>query len=278
MKLRERESSSLETKFIEEHFDYLKKIDLSIEETLERYSDHPLFGPMSYSLKGGKRLRPLICLLVNEGLGRRVDPLPAATALELLHTVSLIHDDFIDRATVRRGVAPYYQAFGVESAFLAADYVLGLILKIGSSYEERAVGDELAQTAVNMAHGEEEERRLLAAGRKVSVEEYQYVLRLKTASLFGASASIGALLSSKKGSAPSMARFGERIGMAYQIRDDLLDMEKERELVSLLEPADKKGFLDARATEYISQATEEMRGFPEGPAVEKLRRLLSDYF
>jgi octaprenyl-diphosphate synthase len=273
--------TALDTKFMHTYSEYLKRIDSELEALLRPYSDHPLFGPLSYSLKGGKRLRPLVALLVNEALGKgEEEPYAAAAAIELLHTVSLIHDDYIDRAIQRREAVPYYKEFGSESAFLVADFVLGLILSVSSSYENRRVGEELSRTTIEMSHGEEMERMLVSSGRKVSPQEYLRTLELKTSSLFRASASIGALLSARPEMAVSMGRFGFRLGMAYQLRDDLADMGQEKELSSQLDVGggDKNEFLDKEAVRNVDLALNELKKLGRSGAVESLRSLVSDYF
>ncbi|MEM0287247.1 MAG: polyprenyl synthetase family protein [Nitrososphaerota archaeon] len=274
------DSSSMEVKFLRNHSEYLKKIDASIESVLEPYSEHPLFEPMNYALRGGKRLRPLVCILVNQALGLSEDPYPAATAIELLHTVSLIHDDIVDKAVSRRGVPPYYKTFGVDSAFLVADFVLGLILKVSSSYEDNSIADELAKTTIEMSYGEEEERRLMLRRKEIDYNEYIGIIEKKTASLFRASSSIGAILSKRKELYKAMADFGKSIGMAYQIRDDLSDMDKDNELLSLVkvEQNNKNDFLIEEADRYVASAKDILKELPSNQAVEKLKLLVSDYF
>lgn len=273
---------ALGVRYIRTHNQYLERINDAIERVLRPYSNHPLFTPLNYSLQGGKRLRPLVCILVNESLGvGDEDPYRAAVALELLHTVSLIHDDFIDKPALRRGLPPYYKEFGVESAFLVADFVLGLTLSIASSYYNRRVGEELARTAIEMSHGEERERRLQEKGRSIPLSEYLEVIQLKTASLFRASAQIGALLSSKPETSESFARFGTWVGLAYQLRDDLADIGQPGELSAFLETSDgqqKQDYLETEAQKDVEKALKEIEGLESTEALNKLKRLLTDYF
>ncbi len=268
-------------RFLKEHKAYIERIDAGLKQLMMKHSTHPLHDPMAYSLQGGKRLRPLVVLLVNEALGAGAeDPILATSAIELLHTVSLIHDDIIDKESVRREKPPYYQMFGVDSALLSADFVLGVILEVASLYDERAVGRELSRAAVEMSAGEEMEGRLTRNPSGVSWQNYIEVLELKTASLFRASATVGAALSARKQLAPTVSEFGMKLGMAYQLRDDLADIEKPGELINSLEVTgeDRIKKVEAAADEYGSSALAILRGLPASASLEKLEKLVVEYF
>jgi octaprenyl-diphosphate synthase len=276
-----RESVGQELRFLRDHQAYIERIDDGLETLMAGHSSHPLYGPITYSLEGGKRLRPLVVLLVNEALGGgREDPIPATAAIELLHTVSLIHDDVIDKEVVRRDRQPYYQTYGVDSALLSADFVLGVILEIASGYAERAIGTELARAAVEMSAGEELERKLTISGETVPWETYVKVLELKTASLFRASATVGAALSSGSHQVDRLALFGAKMGMAYQLRDDLADIEKPNELINALQVRgeDKVKRVAGAADEYSRGSLEILRNLPPSPSLEKLEKLVAEYF
>jgi octaprenyl-diphosphate synthase len=275
------EAMSQEVRFLKEHQAYIERIDAGLKQLMMKHSTHPLHDPLTYSLQGGKRLRPLVVLLVNESIGTGTeDPIPATSAIELLHTVSLIHDDIIDKETVRREKPPYYQMFGVDSALLSADFVLGVILEVASLYEERSVGRELASAAIEMSAGEVMESRLAQEGSVVPWESYIKVLELKTASLFRASATVGAALSSKKSQASRMSEFGMKLGMAYQLRDDLADIQKPGELINSLEVTGEERVkkVAEAADEYGSSALAMLRGLPASPSLEKLGKLVVEYF
>ncbi|MEM0117692.1 MAG: polyprenyl synthetase family protein [Conexivisphaerales archaeon] len=280
---RDEERAVLSMNFSKTHSQQLAQVDGKIEEILNQYSEHPLNSPLRYALRGGKRLRPLVLLLVNDALGRgEEDPLPAASAVEILHTISLIHDDFIDNASERRKMKPYYMQFGLESAFLAADFALGIVLSISSGYKDQRIGMELAKTTIEMSGGEEQERNILSSGRKVTFSEYLSILEMKTASLFRASAKIGALLSKRPEMAERMAKFGIEIGMAYQLRDDLADMDKKGELSSLLDGYDseenKIKRIEDEAARRLGIALKELKGLEDSYSLRKLTALLTDYF
>ena len=268
-------------RFLKEHQAYIERIDAGLKQLMMEHLTHPLYDPLTYSLQGGKRLRPLVVLLVNEAVGKgSEDPIPATSAIELLHSVSLIHDDIIDKEAVRREKPPYYQMFGIDSALLSADFVLGVILEVASLYDERTVGRELSRAAIEMSAGEEMESRLVQETSGVSWQSYIKVLELKTASLFRASAAVGAALSARKPLAPRMSEFGMKLGMAYQLRDDLADIEKPGELINSLEVTGEDRFkkVVAAADEYGRSAMAILRGLPASSSLERLGKLVVEYF
>jgi octaprenyl-diphosphate synthase len=276
-----RETTSQELRFLKEHQTYLEKIDAGLKALMDRQVSHPLYDPLNYSLRGGKRLRPLVVLLVIESLGKgSEDPIPVTSAIELLHTVSLIHDDIIDKETMRRQKLPYYRMYGVDSALLSADFVLGVILEVALRYEEKAVGLELSRAAIEMSAGEELERRATQASRIISWKEYIKILELKTASLFRASASLGAALSAQPHMSERMGDFGMKLGMAYQLKDDLSDTAKPGEIINSLELEGdgRVTKVEEAAQEYGSSALDMLRGLPASPGREKLEKLIVEYF
>lgn len=275
------ELTSQELRFMREHQEYIERVDRGLVELMKAHVSHPLWEPMMYSLKGGKRLRPLVVLLVNEALGPgEEDPVPATAAVELLHTVSLIHDDVIDREDDRRGRMAYYKRYGLDSALLSADFVLGIILDITSRYKERAIGGELARAAIEMSAGEELERKLIKSAQGVTWEEYVKVLKQKTASLFRAAAALGALLSSKPSLSDRFSEFGLELGMAYQLRDDLSDMDRPNELIGALEVPGGRAAerVMTEADRYTAASLETLRDVPPSPALSKLEKLVAEYF
>ncbi|MGA1975748.1 MAG: polyprenyl synthetase family protein [Conexivisphaerales archaeon] len=272
---------SQELRFLKEHQAYISRVDEGLKVLMAKHAAHPLYDAMTYSLQGGKRLRPLVLLLVNEALGAGPEePIPATSAIELLHTVSLIHDDVIDEERVRRNMLPYYQKYGVDSALLSADFVLGIILEVASGYREGAVGSELSRAAIEMSAGEEMERKIVRGTDNVSWKNYIEVLELKTASLFRASAAVGAALSAQKSFKSKIDEFGMKLGMAYQLRDDLADIDKPGELINILELAgeDRIKKVANAADEYGAAALAILRSLPSSASLEKLEKLVAEYF
>lgn len=207
---------------------YQTRIEHAISDVLGRFSDSTFYEPLNYALQGGKRIRPLIVLLSYDAVGSgnpvTDNPIPAAIAVELLHTESIIHDDIIDNDKIRRERSAFHQKFGLNPSILSADFVLGLILDISSQYPDLRVGRELSKSALWMSEGEYSELKIETSDKKISIDEYISVIANKTASLFQCSAKIGAILAgAKQQSIESMADFGLNLGIAYQMQDDLLD-------------------------------------------------------
>lgn len=179
---------------------------------------------------GGKRLRPLLTLLTAE-LGDADAPqvLDAATVVELTHLASLYHDDVMDDAPVRRGAPAVHEVWGNSVAILAGDLLFAKASKIAAG-----LGDEVlvlqADTFLRLCTGQLHETVGPQAGDD-PVAHYLSVLADKTASLIATSARFGAMLS---GCAPDVVRtvgdFGEQIGVAFQLADDVIDLTSDGSL------------------------------------------------
>ena len=207
---------------------YQTRIEHAISDVLGRFSNSTFYEPLNYAIQGGKRVRPLIVLLSYDGVGTgnplTDNPMPAAIAVELLHTESIIHDDIIDRDEVRRDKSALHQRFGVNPSILSADFVLGIILDIASQYPDSRIGRELSKSVLRMSEGEYSEFKIDSNGGKISTEEYVSVISNKTASLFQTSARIGAMLAGAKlQTIDALSDFGLNLGIAYQMQDDLID-------------------------------------------------------
>lgn len=182
-----------------------------------------LFGPSTHLLNGrGKLLRPALVFLGAHAIGERcVDFVDLAVAIELLHASSLVHDDLIDQGTTRRGTKTVNAKYGDSVALLAGDALISKAIQLSSKYGERMM-QEASEAALRMCAGELMDYRIQKDGRTLSVDEYLRIAELKTASLMGTSCSIVAYC---KGSAMTRAlrRYGTSLGIAFQIRDDVLD-------------------------------------------------------
>jgi len=170
---------------------------------------------------GGKRLRPMLVFLCGDGGS---DGLVAAgTAVELLHMATLVHDDVLDGAPLRRGKPTVFADGGRAAATATGDLLFSRafaeLAATGSGDAVRA----LSAASSALARGELMQRAD-AWGADVAPERYLERCRLKTASLFEASCRLGALLGDRSGSAAALGRFGERLGLAFQLLDDVLDV------------------------------------------------------
>jgi len=190
---------------------------------------------MHYSLfAGGKRLRPILCLAAAEAVGG--DPgevLPAACALEMIHTYSLIHDDLpaMDDDDLRRGQPTCHKKFDEATAILAGDALLTEAFHILASSGPREAALLEVIELISKAAGYQgmvggQMLDLQAEGRRVTLKELETVHRLKTGALLTSSCRAGAILGGgTRGEITILTGYGEKFGLAFQITDDLLDVE-----------------------------------------------------
>ena len=271
---------------IEQFREYLSKINDALKRELELYSWSEFYAPLKYACDGGKRIRPLILVLSAESakvgkvnsskLGE--DTFMAATAIELLHTESVIHDDIIDEENLRRGKPSFHVKYGYNSSILTADFVLGIILNIGSKLNNPRVLSELSNAAIKMSEGEMMEIKL-AKDPKIREDDYIKVLEHKTASLFETSAKVGAILGEgEEDEIRAMATFGNLLGIAYQIHDDLIDWNNEDRLFNILVKKNdqSKEFVDRMEKLYLSysiKAINELRKISNSVPKKHLQHL-----
>ena len=232
------------TPFIERFNEYIVKINESLSKEIECYSWSEFYLPLKYACQGGKRIRPLILNLAAETvLDKNIDSMNAkitenifsvSSAVELLHTESVIHDDIIDSDNLRRGQPSFHVKYGYKASILTADFILGIILNISAKANNSLVTQELSKASIRMSEGEMLELRLVK-NHKISQEQYISVIENKTASLFEASAKIGAILAGgNETQVNALANFGRLLGIAYQIHDDLIDYNNEERLFNIL--------------------------------------------
>jgi len=173
---------------------------------------------------GGKRVRPLLTLLCarrDAALGEPV--LRGATAIELLHMATLVHDDVLDRAELRRGRPTVAHAYGVQTAVSAGNYLLARAFRELVGAGDPAAVDVLSATAVGLSEGEVLQRD---DAYRVTVTQAEYELRCerKTADLFAAACRLGAVLSGAgELAAAALSEYGRLSGLAFQVFDDILD-------------------------------------------------------
>ncbi len=230
--------------FVKKFNNYINKIDDSLKRELELYSWSEFYLPLKYACNGGKRIRPFILILCAESLNNgylgslnsRVTEniFTVSTAIELLHTQSVIHDDIIDSDNIRRGMPSFHVKYGYNASILTADFILGMILNIVAKINNNQVTKELSNASIKMSEGEMLEIRLVK-NHNISQDDYIKVIENKTAALFEASSKIGAILG--KGDEQeinALANYGRLLGIAYQIHDDLFDYNNEERLFNIL--------------------------------------------
>lgn len=196
-----------------------------VEESLAELPLDPSLGalaePMRYALGGGgKRIRPVLCLAVAEAAGGRPeDALPAATALELVHTFSLVHDDLpaLDDDDERRGRPSLHVVYGEAVALLAGDALLAEALGLAARCDSPEIARELARATLGMIGGQ----YLDVTGAQMQLEELH---RLKTGRLFAAAVGLGLWSAEVPPDLQGPWRaFGEELGVLFQAVDDVLD-------------------------------------------------------
>jgi octaprenyl-diphosphate synthase len=251
---------------------HLAKIDEALKRELDLYSWSEFHAPLRYACEGGKRIRPLILLLSAECVKSKKpngDAYLAASAIELLHTESIIHDDIIDEENLRRGKPSFHIKYGYNSSILTADFVLGIILNIGSKLNNSSIVNELSNAATRMSEGEMMEIRLGKA-TEITEDDYIKVLEYKTASLFEASAKIGAIIGEgDDDQVRAMTSFGNLLGIAYQIHDDLIDWNNENRLFNMLVKQNDK------SKEFVERMEELYQSYA-AKAKNELRKISAD--
>jgi geranylgeranyl diphosphate synthase type II len=204
-------------------------INEEIEKLSSEYSLPPaeLYEPIRYMFAmGGKRIRPLFVLLACDVFnGKKEDALSAALAVELFHNFSLVHDDIMDNAPLRRNQPTVHQKWNASTAILSGDVMLVKAYQlIQKSKMTEALLPVFSEMAVKVCEGQQWDLNYEKA-ETISVAQYFEMIGLKTAALIAASMKIGALLGGADDkNAKLMFEFGYNTGMAFQLQDDLLDV------------------------------------------------------
>src|SRR5690606_32587676 len=199
--------------------------------TERNFPDNPntLYEPIKYFLAiGGKRLRPVLTLLAAELFGATIkEGLPAALAIEMFHNFTLMHDDIMDEAPLRRGRETIHKKWDINTAILSGDATLIRAYQLLAECKPELLA-ELLKVFNKMAQEVCEGQQLDMDFEKlatVTEEEYLHMIRLKTSVLLGAALEIGAILGgADKQDRSNLYTFGVNIGIAFQLQDDILDV------------------------------------------------------
>lgn len=252
----------------------------------ESNNSQSLYQPISYLMSlGGKRLRPALALLACQAFGgNEEDALSAALGIEVFHNFTLMHDDIMDNAPLRRGKETVHEKWNVNTAILSGDAMLVQSYQLMAKSPPALlplVLERFSATALEVCEGQqldmEFEERM-----DVTIDEYLEMIRLKTSVLLAASLEIGALIGGASSEDASLVyKFGESLGIAFQLRDDYLDAFGEEDKVGkqiggdIL--ADKKTFLLINAWNEANESDKELLrryvGSSSHPSPEKIKTI-----
>ncbi len=177
---------------------------------------------------GGKRIRPLLAILstrIFDTGGERTDLL--ACSVESIHTASLLHDDIVDDASIRRGRAPAHSVYGDKLTILVGDYLYTNAMRVASSLHDQRIMDALSGATAKMSEGEVLQLSI-KGDFDISEKEYMEIIKDKTAILISSICLSGAIIgNASKEQEEALSNFGLKLGLAFQIADDVLDYMAE---------------------------------------------------
>ena len=207
----------------------MKKIEEEIIKIDFPSNPSNLYDPLRYFLAiGGKRMRPILTLMGAEAFGSTLEKaLPSAMAVELFHNFSLIHDDIMDEAPIRRGQETVHTKWNSNIAILSGDVLLVKAYQMLAKQDASVMSDLLNvfnATAVEVCEGQQFDMDY-ESRNDVSIDEYIEMIRLKTSVLLGCALEMGAIIAeASKQNRELIYEFGQHIGIAFQIQDDILDL------------------------------------------------------
>ena len=199
------------------------------EIKFENNNPNELYQPISYTLNlGGKRIRPVMVLLACDLFGGDIETaINPAIAIEIFHNFTLLHDDIMDNAPIRRGKETVFKKWNTNVAILSGDTMFALAYKylVKSKVQDiKSILDIFTKAAIEVCEGQQYDMNY-ETENNVSIPEYIEMIRLKTAILIATSLRTGAVVAgADKNDVESIYQFGENVGIAFQLKDDLLDV------------------------------------------------------
>ncbi|KAI3462157.1 hypothetical protein Pfo_018820 [Paulownia fortunei] len=218
-----------------------KKVNIALDDAVPLQSPIKIHEAMRYSLlAGGKRVRPILCLAACELVGGdEALAIPMACAVEMIHTMSLIHDDLpcMDNDDLRRGKPTNHKAFGEETAVLAGDALLSLAFEHVAAKTRNVEQHRVVQAIVELGSAVGSEGLvagqivdICSEGKQVSLDELEYIHVHKTSKLLEAAVVCGAIMGGGDGiEVERLRKFARYIGLLFQVVDDILDVTKSSE-------------------------------------------------
>lgn len=252
---------------------YLSFLDKRLSEVVKEREPKILYSPIEYILlDGGKRIRPLLCMLACEATGG--DPyeaVDAAVSVEIMHNFTLVHDDIMDNSPVRRGKTTIHLKWDLPTAILSGDAMVGLALQVLSSYSNYAnFGKFIEQFTYGYIEVCEGQALDMLYNHKVDVctDDYFKMITKKTAAVIQTSLALGGLCAGAVDEdIETLKNFGLNLGIAFQLQDDLLD------LISSDTKLGKRignDILEKKKTLMVIMARERIRNDRDKNLIEKL--------
>jgi octaprenyl-diphosphate synthase len=260
----------------------------SKEQSLTDIAAHLIDG-------GGKRVRPMVTLLAHLALGGKgtQDIIDIATAIELIHTATLLHDDIIDCADTRRGKVSAYKKFGLKSTLVAGDFLFIKAFEFAGKFDENVV--QWTADACTLLTEGEILQGYFNRNRAVGLADYIEIVKRKTASLFQTGCKVGAYLAGANAALVDEAEsYGLNMGIAFQIVDDVLDVVGHADLLgkptgmdlrdgnpslpiilALEDPLVREAFERAECEE--NRIAEALEAIKRGPNIERAKDLSRGY-
>ena len=208
--------------------DYIKDLNDYIDKYLLSNYPSNLYDPVKYVLQnGGKRVRPLFTLFISDLFSEKINnALPAAASLEIFHNFTLVHDDIMDNALIRRGAKTINDKWNNNTAILSGDIMLILSYNLLSKYKDQTyieLSKELNNTAILVFEGQQYDIDF-STQNNVQIDDYFKMIELKTAELIACSFKFGGIVSeASENNIQTLYKIGKNLGIAFQLEDDYLD-------------------------------------------------------
>ena len=207
---------------------YIHDLNNYIDKNLSFNDPNNLYDPVKYILQnGGKRVRPLFTLFISDLFSGKIDnALPAAASIEIFHNFTLVHDDIMDNAIIRRGAKTINDKWNNNTAILSGDIMLILSYNLLSKYKDQTyieLSKELNNTAILVFEGQQYDIDF-STQNNIQIDDYFKMIELKTAELIACSFKFGGIVSeASENNIQTLYKIGKNLGIAFQLEDDYLD-------------------------------------------------------
>jgi geranylgeranyl diphosphate synthase type II len=244
---------------------YISIIEEALKAINQKKEPEKLYAPITYTLNlGGKRIRPALLLLANNLFGGKDEAaLDSALAIEVFHNFTLVHDDIMDDAPLRRGKPSVYNKWNTNVAILSGDVMLMQSIQLLAKKNHESLHEVLGlfnTAAIEVCEGQQMDMDFETSST-ISIDDYLKMIELKTAVLLAASLKIGAVLANaSQEDAKHIYEFGKNLGIAFQLMDDVLDLYGDPNKVGKRVGGDvisnKKTYLLLKAQELATGKTQ----------------------